>query len=117
HQFPGLFFLTNLVILPALGIIMAMGVLVILMASLNYVPEIPMKILEWKILTLNRIIKWIASFEDFIIQDIPLNIVLLLVLYISIIFAVLWIKKPDYKRSMLLMITIIALQITVFGTV
>jgi competence protein ComEC len=32
HQFPGLFFLTNLVILPAIGLIMALGVFVMIIA-------------------------------------------------------------------------------------
>jgi competence protein ComEC len=117
HQFPGLFFLTNLIILPALGIIMAVGVVVILMASINYVPEIPMKILEWKIISLNRVIKWIASFEDFIIQDIPLNTSLLIAFYGLIVFAVFWIKKPDFKHSMSLMLMVIVLQIIVSRTI
>ena len=40
HQFPGLFFITILIILPALGIIMALGVFVmILLAGFNYGSE------------------------------------------------------------------------------
>ncbi len=116
HQFPGLFFLTNLVILPTLGIIMAVGVVVIIMASLNYVPEFPMKALEWMITALNQTIKWIASFENFIIQEIPLNSTLLISLYAAITFMVIWIKKPGYKRFASLLLVLIIFQLSFFST-
>ena len=38
HQFPGLFFVTNLVIIPLLSIIMVLGVLVMVLAAFGYVP-------------------------------------------------------------------------------
>ena len=63
HQFPGLFFVTNLLILPLLGIIMAVGVLVVLIATFHTVPEFIAKSIEFLIAFLNAIIHWVAFFE------------------------------------------------------
>jgi competence protein ComEC len=38
HQFPGLFFITNLAVIPLLSFIMTLGILVMVLASFNYVP-------------------------------------------------------------------------------
>lgn len=98
HQFPGLFFITNIIILPALGIIMALGVFVMVLAAFNYVPELPSKALESSIHVLNTIIGHIAAFEQFIIQEIPLNMGMLIGLYAAIAAIILWFEKPGYKR-------------------
>ncbi|TYA81458.1 ComEC/Rec2 family competence protein, partial [Seonamhaeicola marinus] len=39
HQFPGLFFISNLVIIPLLGFILGFGILIILLASINVLPQ------------------------------------------------------------------------------
>ena len=39
HQFPGLFFLSNLVIIPFLGIVLGMGIVILILASLSVLPE------------------------------------------------------------------------------
>jgi competence protein ComEC len=115
HQFPGLFFVTNLVIIPFLSVIMALGVLVMVLATFNYVPVFLAKSLEWSIFILNKIINSIASLEQFIIQGIPFNWPLLLSVYLLIIATVIWFKKPSFNRLALALITIIVFQISYFG--
>jgi competence protein ComEC len=61
---------------PLLSFIMTLGILVMVLAF-NYVPLFLSKPLEWSIYYLNKIINSIASFENFIIRDIPLNTYLL----------------------------------------
>ncbi len=116
HQFPGLFFVTNLVILPGLGIIMALGVFVMLLAAFNYVPELPAKALEWSVYLLNTIINWIASFEAFIIHDIALSRWMMIALYLMIISAIIWLKQPNFKRLTVALMAIIIFQITCIST-
>ena len=98
HQFPGLFFVTNLIILPALGVIMALGVFVMTLASFDYVNLFLAKILEWSIFLLNKTINWVASFEQFIFQDIPFNWYMTVSSYFVIIAMVIWFKKPNYIK-------------------
>lgn len=116
HQFPGLFFVTNLVIIPFLSVIMALGVLVMLLAAFDFVPVFLAKSLEWSIYILNKIINTIASLEQFIFRDIPFNWQLLLSLYLLIFATIIWFKKPSFNRMSLALITVIVFQITYFQT-
>ncbi|HAT76555.1 MAG TPA: competence protein ComEC [Flavobacterium sp.] len=116
HQFPGLFFVTNLVIIPFLSLIMGLGVVVMVLAAFDCVPVFLAKSLEWSIFILNKIINWIASLEQFIFRDIPFNWQLLLSLYLLIIATVIWFKKPNFNKLALAMITVIIFQITYFQT-
>ncbi|RTY92442.1 ComEC/Rec2 family competence protein [Flavobacterium sp. GT3R68] len=116
HQFPGLFFVTNLIVIPFLSVIMALGVLVMVLALFNYVPEILVKLLEICVSYLNKIIGWVASFEQFIIQDIPFNSYMLISSYFLIITTIIWFKKPNFSKMTWVGIAIILFQICCFGT-
>jgi competence protein ComEC len=108
HQFPGLFFITNLAVIPLLSFIMTLGILVMVLASFNYVPLFLSKPLEWSIYYLNKIINSIASFENFIIRDIPLNTYLLLSSYLLIVASIIWFKKPNFNKLIIVLLAIIA---------
>lgn len=117
HQFPGLFFVTNLIILPGLGIIMALGVFIMILAAFDCVFVFLSKILEWSIFILNKTINWVASFERFIIQDIPFNWYMLIGLYLVIIAVVIWFKKPTFNKMIVSLITILLFQSICFFTI
>lgn len=111
HQFPGLFFITNIVILPGLSIILGIGVVVMLLAAFNVVWIPLMKVLEWSIWFLNKIISWVASFEDFIFKDISLTSAMMWSCYFVVIGLVLWFKKPTFKKLAFSFIAILSLQL------
>lgn len=112
HQFPGLFFVTNLIIIPLLSLIMLLGVFVMILAAFGFVPLLLSKPLEWSIFYLNKTINSIASLEQFIIQNIPFNFYLLISFYLLIITAVIWFKKPSFNKLAIVLISIIILQIS-----
>jgi competence protein ComEC len=114
HQFPGLFFITNLIIIPLLSIIMILGVLVMLLAAFNMIPIFLSQLLEWSIYYLNKIINAIASLEKFIIQDIPLHFYLLISSYLLLFTIIIWFKKPSFNRLSVILISIIILQLSYF---
>lgn len=116
HQFPGLFFVTNLTILPVLGIIMALGLFVMIWALFGIVPLILIKILEYSIFGLNWIISWIASFESFILKDIPFNIYMEISLYTFIAMVILYFEKQTFKRLVFSLLALISFQISIVGT-
>lgn len=116
HQFPGLFFITNLIILPALGIIMALGVFVMILALFGTVAAVLVKTLEYSIFGLNWIIGWIASFESFILRDIPFNIYMEISLYVLIAMVVLWFEKKTFKRLAFSFLALMLFQISILGT-
>ena len=116
HQFPGLFFITNLIIIPFLIVIMGLGVLVMVLAAFDFVPIITMKSLEFCIYYLNKIINWVASFEQFIIKDIPINWQTLFCLYLLIITLIILFKKPTYPKIVVALFSLLLLQSTKFIT-
>ena len=114
HQFPGLFFVTNVIIIPMLSVIMALGVVVMLLAAFNIVPVFLTQLLEWSIYGLNKIINTIASLEQFIIQDIPLHFYLLISGYLLLFTLIIWFKKPGFNKLALVLISIIIFQLSYF---
>jgi competence protein ComEC len=110
HQFPGLFFITNLAVIPLLSCIMILGLLVMTLAAFHFVPTILVKPFEWSIYFLNTIINKIASFEQFIIQDIPFNSYLLLNSYLLIITIILWFKKPSFNKLVFILAAVLFCQ-------
>jgi competence protein ComEC len=110
HQFPGLFFVTNLLILPLLAIIMAVGVIAILIACFHTVPLFIAKTIEFLIALLNAIIHWVASLDAFVVRNISFSKEMLLCSYLAIILIVLWVKNPKFNRLALGLLSIILLQ-------
>lgn len=116
HQFPGLFFITNLIILPFLGLIMALGIGAMIWAYFAMVPLFFVKIVEYSVFGLNWVIKQIASFESFIFKEIPFTIYMQITLYILIAMAVLWMEKRSFQRLVYMLSAVILFQISLFGT-
>ena len=110
HQFPGLFFITNLIVLPLLGVIMIVGLIAIIIACFSQVPFFIAKPLELLITLLNYIIHWVASFEDFIVKNISFSYEMLWTSYLLIVFSILWITKPNFKRLLIALTCILLLQ-------
>lgn len=116
HQFPGLFFVTNIIIIPLLSFIMIAGIIVMLIAIYSSPPLLLIEIFEKSIYLLNKTIHIVASFEWFVIRDISFNSYYLLTFYLVIISAVIWTKKPTYNKLVFLLVTIISLQISLICT-
>jgi len=110
HQFPGLFFITNLVIIPLTGFIMGLGVVVMVLAFVDLCPYFLSKTLEWSLYVIDKIIHTIASFEQFIIKDIPFNSVFLLGSYMLIISSIVWLEKRRFQRLIAIAVSVIFIQ-------
>lgn len=116
HQFPGLFFVTNLVVIPMLTIIMGLGITAMLPAIFGTVPEVLVKPLEIMVRLLNQTIGHIASFEQFIIRDIAFNRWMMLSLYGAIIAGVVWLHRPNFNKTIWALFSIVLFQCCLFGT-
>ncbi|WP_353083724.1 ComEC/Rec2 family competence protein [Flavobacterium sp.] len=110
HQFPGLFFVTNLVILPGMSLILGLGAIVMFLAAFDWIWLPLLKALEWSIWLLNKVIAWVASFEGFVFKDIPLSIYIMWGLYVLIFCVIIWFKKPTFKKLLVVLFVTISLQ-------
>ncbi|MFL1013064.1 ComEC/Rec2 family competence protein [Flavisericum labens] len=85
HQFPGLFFVSNLLIVPLLGILLSFGILLILLAILNLLPQFLANVYGFIINWMNILVDWVSQQESFLFNDIPFNVWYVLASYILII--------------------------------
>lgn len=109
HQFPLLFFISNLIIIPFLGGILGFGILVILLAYLNILPESIAALFGNCIDIMNTIIAWIADQESFVIKNIPFSTSIGIILYFIIILSTMMFKKYERRKFYWLGISIIIL--------
>lgn len=110
HQFPGLFFVTNIIILPILSFIMIAGIVVMIIAIFTSPPLFITMIFEESIYLLNLMIHAVASIDSFVIRDISFNVFHLWAFSLFIISTIVWIKKPSFSRLLYALISIIAIQ-------
>ncbi|RYC51941.1 competence protein [Flagellimonas olearia] len=110
HQFPALFFVSNLLIIPFLGLILGLGILIMALALLNQLPTFLVVSYNWVIQTMNSIVGWVAQQEEFVIKDIPFDGVQLILGYALVIFVVVFLSYPKRKPALLLCSGIIAFQ-------
>ncbi|WP_244210956.1 ComEC/Rec2 family competence protein [Tenacibaculum singaporense] len=87
HQFPGLFMLSNLIIIPFLGSILLFGVIIILLATLNILPQFIANIYGIIISMMNYFVNWVAHQEDFLFKEISMSLWEMLAWYIFIVFS------------------------------
>lgn len=97
HQFPGLFFITNLVILPFLAIILAGGLLVIILTIIGQLPNSLALGYNWLIKQLNGFVHWIAQQQTFIFTDISFSFSTMIAGYALIFALILWWKLKTNK--------------------
>ncbi len=100
HQFPALFFVSNLLIIPFLGLILGLGIVVILLALTNLLPQFLVDGFNWAIHFMNSIVGWVARQEGFIIKNIPFDSVQMIAGYFIITALVLFLSRPRRKSAL-----------------
>ncbi|HSQ47792.1 MAG TPA: ComEC/Rec2 family competence protein, partial [Lutibacter sp.] len=104
HQFPGLFFVSNLVIIPILGIILTAGILIIILSVLQIAPQFLVDAFIFVIRQMNYFVAWVANQEYFIIQQISMSFLLMVTFYALLFFGLKWTEKKVFYRFALVLI-------------
>ena len=116
HQFPSLFFVSNLIIIPFLGLILGLGILVILLAVLDILPEFGVDIYGYIISLMNDFVGWISHQEPFLFKDIPFSGLYVLASYLFLITLTRFIIKKNYNTLRLFLIVVLIIQSTLLFT-
>ncbi|WP_273274109.1 ComEC/Rec2 family competence protein [Maribacter polysiphoniae] len=111
HQFPGLFFLSNILIVPFLGLILGMGIIVIALVIMDLAPEQSIILYNNMIRLMNTIIDWVAQQEAFIFRNISFDLVQLVLTYTLLIALVWLLHQYTYRKLCAVLVCIITLQI------
>lgn len=113
HQFPGLFLLTNIVVLPFLTLLMCGGILIVILSTIEKLPDWLTEIYNFMIEGLNGFIHWIAVQEDFLFTDIHFSTLKVVGSYLLILAMALFLKKICYRR-ILFSLMMIAIFIAIY---
>ena len=112
HQFPSLFWLSNLIVIPFLSIILGLGLLVITLALFGLPKTLLSDAFGMVINWMNSFFGWISSQEDFLIIDIPFTIAQVIVSYIFIFCLYALYHNKNYRWLQLTLISVLALQLS-----
>jgi competence protein ComEC len=110
HQFPGLFFISNLLIVPALGFILGTGILVIFLALINLLPDWLVLLFNELIGWMNGIVSWVADQESFIFKSISFDYGQLILAYLVIGILVYSLQHISFKRVAVFLIALLSFQ-------
>lgn len=104
HQFPGLFFMTNLIILPFLGVLLGGGIILIILSIFNILPD-------WFSLSYNFLIKFmnscihvIANQKLFLFQNITFSLYKVFASYLLIISIILFWNYQNRKNTLFFLV-------------
>ena len=111
HQFPGLFLLTNILIVPFLGIILCFGFLLTGLSALGISADDLVHTYNFIILTMNKIIASVSSMQSFQVENIYFDSGHLILLYALIISIVWMLHKAVFRRIYYCLILVIVLQL------
>ncbi|MGA9590282.1 MAG: ComEC/Rec2 family competence protein [Salegentibacter sp.] len=115
HQFPGLFFLSNLVILPFLGVILGAGILLILLALLHLLPDLFVQIYARSIDLLNAFVNWVAAQQSFLLKDIPFSLIQTLSAYFFLLCLLLLLYRKNFRNVVLLLSAVVIFQMNMIS--
>lgn len=110
HQFPGLFMLSNLIIVPLLGFILIGGIVVIILALLNVLPQFLADFYGLIISLMNNFVSWISKQEDFLFTEISLSFQAMFAIYLVIAFGIYFFIHQKTKSLVYFLFTVLLLQ-------
>ncbi|MFK8269960.1 ComEC/Rec2 family competence protein [Capnocytophaga stomatis] len=114
HQFPFLFFVSNLLLVPLLSPVLILGFLALILGFFGVLPSFLVFLLEKIINLMNFCTKIIASQEEFIVRNIYFDDKLLIFSLLMVLALIFWINKQDFKRTMALLSSILVFQAVLF---
>jgi competence protein ComEC len=110
HQFPTLFFVANMLIIPFLGFILIAGIIIIILSICDVLPQALADFYIFILQKMNEITTFVSSIDSFIIRDISMSLLLMLAIYFVIILLFKWVEKKKYSRLMFVFFSIIMVQ-------
>jgi competence protein ComEC len=109
HQFPGLFLLTNIVVLPALSIYMVGGIIIVLLSLFEALPNWLAATYNFMVEWLNAFIHWVAVQDNFLFKDIHFSNIKVFATYLLIFTSFLYLRKMEHRKLSLALLSVIIL--------
>ncbi|SHE72122.1 competence protein ComEC [Psychroflexus salarius] len=116
NQFSGVFLIANILILPTLSLILGIGILVLSLAKIGWLPSILVEVYDFILTNLRLLIHWLGSFEQFQFEHILFTKPLLWSSLIVVLSACLWSRYAKVKSYIALNISVGVLCLLIFFT-
>ena len=110
HQLPGLFFISNLIIIPFLGVILGLGLVVLVLSYMSILPLFLEGFYGDVISILNNVVALVARQEKFLFSEISFSVIKMIFFYLFIILGFQLFLKFNTKRCFLFLGSILAFQ-------
>ena len=110
HQFPALFFISNLIIIPFLGVILGLGLVVLVLSYESILPLFLEGFYGDVISILNKVVAFVARQESFLFSEISFSALKMIFSYLLIISGFQLFLKLNTKRCFLFFLSILAFQ-------
>jgi len=114
HQFPGLFFLSNLLIVPFLGVLLGLGLLVIILSAIKLLPNIVATSYNLLLKTMNKVVQFVGQQEQFIFDELSIDAVTLILGYVLLYFVIFAIQKQRFKWVLNMAVCVLCIQLWTF---
>lgn len=110
HQFPSLFFLSNLVVIPILGLVLSIGLGIVILSYFNI--SIPFLIDSYGacISYLNTFIAWVSKQESFLFTELSFGSIQIITCYLFLIILYKLYHSVTFKNLSYVLISIILIQ-------
>lgn len=112
HQFPVLFLITNLIVIPLSTVILFAEIFLIALAWIPYVGDWLGKATQWMIWLMNKFILWINDLPFSVIDQLPATALSTWLLYASVIFLAAFFinkKKTALKTALIFLLAFVML--------
>jgi len=114
HQFPGLFLLGNIVVIPFLGVLLSGGIFCILLSLLGILISPLVELYSWVLDALIDFVDWLSAFKAFVIQDIFFTTPMFLTLLVMVFLFSVMLREFRVKPiSSFLIATLVFTMVTI----
>lgn len=112
HQFPLLFLVANIIVIPLSNIVLV-GSVVVLLLNFTWTDAALVlgRVLELTITIMNKAISVLASVDWLILKNIPFNLYLAITLCLCVATFALWLYQKSYTRTVALLSSVAILQL------
>lgn len=97
HQFPNLFIITNIIVIPAAYIVITLGIGVLILSFIPLISTLLGKVLAYFLFGLNYAITYIEQLPYAVSRDLYISFSIFIILVLLIIFISIWLIKRKRK--------------------
>jgi len=112
HQFPALFLITNLILIPISTLVMYGSILVLVFSKIRIIAKVLVYITAFLIKTMNACAVFFDSLPFCVIDNIHLSMINLVLLYVFIFLVFISIEQRSYKLLMSSFIVVVVILFT-----